>query len=208
MGTAVKMASSRLLQITRNGFVPRSVLSLQYRTTYKLVTNDPEPQTVEEIVDRAAQSIFWTELFRGFGVTLAHFFKEPATINYPFEKGPLSPRFRGEHALRRYPSGEERCIACKLCEAVCPAQAITIEAEPRADGSRRTTRYDIDMTKCIYCGFCQEACPVDAIVEGPNFEYSTETHEELLYNKEKLLTNGDMWEPEIAANIQMDYLYR
>ena len=93
--------------------------------------------------------------FIGFGVTLAHFFKEPATINYPFEKGPLSPRFRGEHALRRYPSGEERCIACKLCEAICPAQAITIEAEPRADGSRRTTRYDIDMTKCIYCGFCQ-----------------------------------------------------
>merc|ERR1712116_12379 len=121
MGTAVKMASSRLLQITRNGFVPRSVLSLQYRTTYKLVTNDPEPQTVEEIVDRAAQSIFWTELFRGFG---------------------------------------------------------------------------------------QEACPVDAIVEGPNFEFSTETHEELLYNKEKLLNNGDKWEPEIAASLQADHLYR
>ncbi len=97
--------------------------------------------------------------------TLGKFFTEPVTINYPFEKGPLSPRFRGEHALRRYPSGEERCIACKLCEAVCPAQAITIEAEEREDGSRRTTRYDIDMTKCIYCGFCQEACPVDAIVE-------------------------------------------
>lgn len=105
------------------------------------------------------------------------------TIYYPFEKGPISPRFRGEHALRRYPSGEERCIACKLCEAICPAQAITIEAEERADGSRRTTRYDIDMTKCIYCGFCQESCPVDAIVESPNAEYSTETREELLYNK-------------------------
>lgn len=109
------------------------------------------------------------------------------TIYYPFEKGPISPRFRGEHALRRYPSGEERCIACKLCEAICPAQAITIEAEERADGSRRTTRYDIDMTKCIYCGFCQESCPVDAIVESPNAEYSTETREELLYNKGKHL---------------------
>lgn len=109
----------------------------------------------EALTDRASTTIFMTELFRGMGVAFAHIFKEPATINYPFEKGPLSPRFRGEHALRRYPSGEERCIACKLCEAICPAQAITIEAEERADGSRRTTRYDIDMTKCIYCGFCQ-----------------------------------------------------
>lgn len=107
------------------------------------------------LTDRATETVFLTELFRGMGVALGHIFKEPATINYPFEKGPLSPRFRGEHALRRYPSGEERCIACKLCEAICPAQAITIEAEERADGSRRTTRYDIDMTKCIYCGFCQ-----------------------------------------------------
>lgn len=107
------------------------------------------------IAERAGHTIFLTELIRGLGVALGHAFKEPATINYPFEKGPLSPRFRGEHALRRYPSGEERCIACKLCEAICPAQAITIEAEERADGSRRTTRYDIDMTKCIYCGFCQ-----------------------------------------------------
>ncbi|KAL0629676.1 NADH dehydrogenase [ubiquinone] iron-sulfur protein 8, mitochondrial [Plecturocebus cupreus] len=161
---------------------------------------------MRSVTDRAAQTLLWTELFRGLAMTLSYLFREPATINYPFEKGPLSPRFRGEHALRRYPSGEERCIACKLCEAICPAQAITIEAEPRADGSRRTTRYDIDMTKCIYCGFCQEACPVDAI--GPNFEFSTETHEELLYNKEKLLNNGDKWEAEIAANIQADYLYR
>lgn len=162
----------------------------------------------KDVTDRAATTMFLTELFRGLAVTLGTIFKEPATINYPFEKGPLSPRFRGEHALRRYPSGEERCIACKLCEAICPAQAITIEAEERSDGSRRTTRYDIDMTKCIYCGFCQEACPVDAIVEGPNFEFSTETHEELLYNKEKLLCNGDKWESEIASNIHADHLYR
>jgi len=157
---------------------------------------------------KAYNSVMMTELIRGFGVVFGHIFMEPVTINYPFEKGPLSARFRGEHALRRYPNGEERCIACKLCEAVCPAQAITIETEARPDGSRRTTRYDIDMTKCIYCGLCQEACPVDAIVEGPNFEYSTETHEELLYNKEKLLLNGDRWEPELAANIQAEYLYR
>jgi len=161
-----------------------------------------------ELAEASARTLFLTEIARGFAVTLGQMFKEPATINYPFEKGPLSPRFRGEHALRRYASGEERCIACKLCEAICPAQAITIEAEERADGARRTTRYDIDMTKCIYCGFCQEACPVDAIVEGPNFEFSTETHEELLYNKEKLLNNGDKWEAEIAANIEADYLYR
>ena len=159
-------------------------------------------------LDRAGDYLMITELLGSMATTLATIFKEPVTINYPFEKGPLSPRFRGEHALRRYPSGEERCIACKLCEAICPAQAITIEAEERADGSRRTTRYDIDMTKCIYCGFCQEACPVDAIVEGPNFEYSTETHEELLYNKEKLLNNGDKWEAEIAHNLQADHLYR
>ncbi len=115
---------------------------------------------------------------------MRYFFKPKATINYPFEKGPVSPRFRGEHALRRYPNGEERCIACKLCEAICPAQAITIEAGPRRnDGTRRTVRYDIDMVKCIYCGFCQEACPVDAIVEGPNFEFATETREELYYDK-------------------------
>ena len=117
------------------------------------------------------------------------------TINYPFEKGPLSLRFRGQHALRRYTvSGEERCIACKLCEAVCPALAITIETDRNfASNDRRTTRYDIDMTKCIYCGFCQEACPVDAIVEGQNFEFATETHDELLYNKNLLLKLGSRW---------------
>ena len=141
-------------------------------------------------------------------LTLKAMFQPHFTLHYPFEKGPISTRFRGEHALRRYPNGEERCIACKLCEAVCPAQAITIESEPRPDGSRRTTRYDIDMTKCIFCGLCQEACPVDAIVEGPNFEYATETHEELLYSKEKLLSNGDRWEPILAANVAANFPYR
>ncbi len=159
-------------------------------------------------IDRGARSLLLWELIRGLWLTLTYIFKPKVTINYPYEKGPLSPRFRGEHALRRYPNGEERCIACKLCEAVCPAQAITIEAEPRADGSRRTTRYDIDMTKCIYCGYCEEACPVDAIVEGPNFEYATETREELYYNKEKLMANGDRWEAEIAANLAADAPYR
>ncbi|KAG6762835.1 hypothetical protein POTOM_033360 [Populus tomentosa] len=193
------------------------------------------------VFERSINTLFLTEMVRGLSLTLKYFFEPKVTINYPFEKGPLSPRFRGEHALRRYPTGEERCIACKLCEAaygelrngchifatplrffrnvvkfqvdcllpmICPAQAITIEAEEREDGSRRTTRYDIDMTKCIYCGFCQEACPVDAIVEGPNFEFSTETHEELLYDKEKLLENGDRWETEIAENLRSESLYR
>jgi len=211
----VNMATVRLFSVARGGLLQNGVRSsgvIQSRSVssgeYIKVTPDEPSMDFREMTDRAASSVFWSELFRGAAVTFAHIFKEPATINYPFEKGPLSPRFRGEHALRRYPNGDERCIACKLCEAICPAQAITIEAEERADGARRTTRYDIDMTKCIYCGFCQEACPVDAIVEGPNFEFSTETHEELLYNKEKLLLNGDKWEPEIAANIQADHLYR
>ncbi len=159
-------------------------------------------------VTTAAKSLLLTEFIEAFVVTMRYFFKPKPTLNYPFEKGPISPRFRGEHALRRYPNGEERCIACKLCEAVCPAQAITIEAEPRDDGSRRTTRYDIDMTKCIYCGLCQEACPVDAIVEGPNLDFATETREELIYDKAKLLDNGDRWESAIAANLAADAPYR
>ncbi len=159
-------------------------------------------------VPRPARMLFLTELIYGLSLTLRYFFKPKVTLDYPHEKGPLSPRFRGEHALRRYPNGEERCIACKLCEAVCPAQAITIEAEPRDDGSRRTTRYDIDMTKCIYCGFCEEACPVDAIVEGPNFEFAAETREELMYNKAKLLANGDRWESHLAARLDADAPYR
>jgi NADH-quinone oxidoreductase subunit I len=156
----------------------------------------------------AAKSVLLWDMVLGHWTSLKYLFRPKSTINYPYEKGSLSPRFRGEHALRRYPNGEERCIACKLCEAICPAQAITIEAEERADGSRRTTRYDIDMTKCIYCGFCEEACPVDAIVEGPNFEFSTETREELLYDKDKLLANGERWERAIASNLEADAPYR
>lgn len=165
-------------------------------------------ESKESALSKATKFFLLSEMMRGMYVVLEQFFRAPYTILFPFEKGPVSPRFRGEHALRRYPSGEERCIACKLCEAICPALAITIEAEERADGSRRTTKYDIDMTKCIYCGYCQESCPVDAIVETPNVEYSTETREELLYNKEKLLANGDKWEQEIQYGLDADAPYR
>ena len=157
---------------------------------------------------QAAKGALLIDAVGAIGLSLKYMARPKATVNYPFERNPQSPRFRGEHALRRYANGEERCIACKLCEAVCPAQAITIDAEPREDGSRRTTRYDIDMTKCIYCGFCQEACPEDPIVEGPNFEFSTETREELFYTKDKLLENGARWEAEIARNLEIDAPYR
>ena len=157
---------------------------------------------------QATKGAMMLDVIGAVGLSLKYMMRPKATVNYPFERNPQSPRFRGEHALRRYPNGEERCIACKLCEAICPAQAITIEAEPRADGSRRTTRYDIDMVKCIYCGLCQEACPVDAIVEGPNSEFTTETREELLYDKDRLLANGDRWERLIAKNLELDAPYR
>ena len=158
---------------------------------------------------QATKGAMMLDVIGAIGLSLKYMMRPKATVNYPFERNPQSPRFRGEHALRRYPNGEERCIACKLCEAICPAQAITIEAGPRRnDGTRRTTRYDIDMVKCIYCGLCQEACPVDAIVEGPNFEFATETREELYYDKERLLANGDRWEREIAKNIALDAPYR
>jgi len=159
-------------------------------------------------VSQAAKGAAMMDFIGAFGLAMKHMVRPKKTVIYPNERGPQSPRFRGEHALRRYPNGEERCIACKLCEAICPAQAIVIEAEPRADGSRRTTRYDIDMVKCIYCGLCQEACPVDAIVEGPNTEYAVETREELYFDKARLLDNGDRWEREIAKNLELDAAYR
>ena len=160
-------------------------------------------------IGQAIKGALLLDFIGAMGIGFRYIFSRKATVNYPFEKNPLSPRFRGEHALRRYSNGEERCIACKLCEAICPAQAITIEAGPRQnDGTRRTIRYDIDMVKCIYCGFCQEACPVDAIVEGPNFEFATESREELMYNKDKLLANGERWEQDLAARLEADAPYR
>ncbi|MGA9030893.1 MAG: NADH-quinone oxidoreductase subunit NuoI [Sulfuricaulis sp.] len=141
-------------------------------------------------------------------LAMRYFFGPKATLNYPSEKGPLSPRFRGEHVLRRYPNGEERCIACKLCEAVCPACAITIESEERADGTRRTTRYDIDLFKCIYCGFCEESCPVDSIVETRIFEFHFENRGEHVITKEQLLAVGDKYEKQLAADRAADAKYR
>ena len=154
------------------------------------------------------RSLFLFELLMGLSVTGRYFFKRKFTLMYPEQKAPVSPRFRGLHALRRYPNGEERCIACKLCEAVCPALAITIEAEPRDDGSRRTTRYDIDLFKCIYCGFCEESCPVDSIVETDILEFHFENRGEHIMTKEKLLAVGDRFEESIAANRRQDAGYR
>ncbi len=148
------------------------------------------------------------ELVKGMALTGRHLFARKITIQFPEEKTPQSPRFRGLHALRRYPNGEERCIACKLCEAVCPALAITIESEQRADGTRRTTRYDIDLTKCIFCGFCEEACPVDAIVETRVFEYHGEKRGDLYYTKPMLLAVGDRYEEQIARDRAADADYR
>jgi NADH-quinone oxidoreductase subunit I len=154
------------------------------------------------------QSLLLWELLKGLRLTLKHLFSRKITVQYPEEKTPQSPRFRGLHALRRYPNGEERCIACKLCEAVCPAVAITIESEQRADGTRRTTRYDIDLTKCIFCGFCEESCPVDSIVETRIFEYHGEQRGDLLMTKEKLLAVGDRLEQQLAEDRAADAAYR
>jgi len=154
------------------------------------------------------KSLFLWELLKGMQLTGKYLFAKKITVQYPEEKTPQSYRFRGLHALRRYPNGEERCIACKLCEAVCPALAITIESEKREDGTRRTTKYEIDLFKCIYCGFCEESCPVDSIVETREFEYAFETREESIMDKAKLLTIGDKYEAEIAADRQLDAPYR
>ena len=153
-------------------------------------------------------SLFLKELVKGMALTSRHFFQRKITIQFPEEKTPQSNRFRGLHALRRYPNGEERCIACKLCEAICPAMAITIESDQRDDGSRRTTRYDIDLTKCIFCGFCEEACPVDAIVETRVLEYHGEQRGDLYYTKQMLLAVGDRYESQIAADREQDAKYR
>ena len=154
------------------------------------------------------KSLTLWELLKGLRLTGAYLFDRKITIQYPEEKTPQSPRFRGLHALRRYPNGEERCIACQLCEAVCPAVAITIESEQREDGTRRTTRYDIDLTKCIFCGFCEESCPVDAIVETRHFEYHGEQRGDLLMTKEKLLATAERFESQIAADRAAETRYR
>jgi len=154
------------------------------------------------------RSLFLWELLKGLQLTGRHLFKRKITVQYPEDKTPQSPRFRGLHALRRYPNGEERCIACKLCEAVCPAVAITIDSSQREDGSRRTTKYEIDLTKCIFCGFCEESCPVDSIVETRIFEYHGEQREDLLMTKEKLLEVGDRYEQQIAEDRAKDAMYR
>ena len=155
-----------------------------------------------------ANSLLLKELFKGLQMTGIHLFRRKITVMYPEEKTPKSPRFRGLHALRRYANGEERCIACKLCEAVCPALAITIESEQRDDGTRRTTRYDIDLIKCIYCGFCEESCPVDSIVETDIHEFHFENRGETVYTKAMLLAIGDKYEASIAANRAADAAYR
>jgi len=159
-------------------------------------------------VRNVVKTFAMTELLKGLRLTFKNMFAKQVTVQYPEEKTPQSPRFRGLHALRRYPNGQERCIACKLCEAVCPALAITIESEQRADGTRRTTRYDIDLFKCIYCGFCEEACPVDAIVETRIHEYHMEMRGENIMTKDKLLAVGDKYEAMIAADKAADAAFR
>ena len=171
-------------------------------------TNFVAPKPLAFSLKDFLYSFLLVELFKGLALTGRYAFRRKVTLQYPEEKTPLSPRFRGLHALRRYENGEERCIACKLCEAVCPAMAITIESEMRDDGSRRTSRYDIDLNKCIYCGFCEESCPVDSIVETHIFEYHGESRADLYFTKDMLLAVGDRYETQIAAAKQADAKYR
>ncbi len=163
---------------------------------------------MRNFIFNTVKSLTLHELLRGMSLTLRYFFSKKITIQYPEQKTPQSPRFRGLHALRRYPNGEERCIACKLCEAVCPAMAITIESEQREDNTRRTTRYDIDLTKCIFCGFCEESCPVDSIVETRQFEYHGEERGDLIYTKEMLLEVGKKYEKQIAKDRKQESKFR
>jgi NADH-quinone oxidoreductase subunit I len=172
--------------------------------SYAFVEKTPLPFSIRDFL----YSFLLVELFKGMALTGRYLFKRKVTVYFPEEKTPLSPRFRGLHALRRYENGEERCIACKLCEAVCPAMAITIESTVRADGSRRTSRYDIDLTKCIFCGFCEESCPVDSIVETHIFEYHGEKRGDLYFTKEMLLAVGDRYEDDIALARIKDAPYR
>jgi len=165
-------------------------------------------EVMVERIRRLFRTFLLVELVKGMLLTGRHLFRRKITVQYPEEKTPMSPRFRGLHALRRYPNGEERCIACKLCEAVCPALAITIESEQRTDGTRRTTRYDIDLTKCIFCGFCEESCPVDSIVETHILEYHGEERGDLIYTKPMLLAVGDLYEEKIAKDREQDAAYR
>ena len=160
------------------------------------------------LLERTVKGMLLAELVQGMTLTLRSMFRQKHTINYPYEKGPISPRFRGEHALRRYPNGEERCIACKLCEAVCPALAITIESEERTDKTRRTTRYDIDLFKCVYCGFCEEACPVDAVVLTDIHEFHFEQRDGHIISKDELLEIGAEYEEKIAMDRRLDAPYR
>ncbi len=192
--------------------VPASGAEAEYRSAVAGAKSREAPEPPRRtLLERAAdvcRSLLLLELLRGLSLTARRMLSRKITVQYPEEKTPMSPRFRGLHALRRYPNGEERCIACKLCEAVCPAMAIHIESEMREDGTRRTTRYDIDMVKCIFCGLCEEACPVDAIVETHVMEYHGERRGDLYYTKEMLLANGDRHEKEIAAAREADAPYR
>ena len=198
---AYHMPCSTLAQVCSNPTGNRLMMTMSASPMF----ND---QKLNDKIREFFKSFLLLELAKGMALTGRHLFRRKITVQFPEEKTPMSPRFRGLHALRRYPNGEERCIACKLCEAVCPALAITIESEQRSDGTRRTTRYDIDLTKCIFCGLCEESCPVDSIVETRILEYHGEKRGDLYYTKEMLLAVGDRYEEQIAKDRAADAAYR